>query len=410
MGVSVRSPNGQQVPGLGPEAFTIEHEGAAVAHDGRFRVLQSRNATLEAPVVEGQAPPVVADPLAYDVYFAIDLSQSMATPLRDSKGRESSRLAWALRIVDLLVRPNKQGSYTLFDQGDRVYLSGFSSDLHTDFLSGATANRETITKALVRLNEFQPSVGPAALYKGILHNLALVQNQAAQYSDPAQKRQAVVITLTDSWNGTDPRTGKVLKGCTENDALTDEVRAAIVRTREATQGNFKFYMLALGKVGELGDYKLADVAGKRCKIGEMEPHVLDGRALSAIGDPQLGLGGVQWSEDPAELANFVGRQFEALKTAYEVTYGVPPTSPKPGSWKVSVAVGEGRCEDSEEKRSSFVHHARQSAARATSPFEVAMFLACALLLIFFIPRAVENAMGNEPEPTKTGTHKRRKKA
>lgn len=411
MGVSVTSANGQQIPGLTPEQFTVEHQGVSVDHNAGLRVAQSRNAHVGIVADPAQNAATLADPIAYDVYFAVDLTASMATPLKDNQGREASRQSWLLKVVDLLVRPNKQGNYALFDQGDRVYIVGFTQDLQSSFLSGATANRETITRALVALNEFQPTGGPAALYKAMLHNLALVQNQAAQYSDPAQKRQAVLITLTDSWNGTDPQTGKVLKACTDNDPFTDQVRDAILKTRDATSGNLKVFVLGLGKVGAIGEYSLDGPAGKGCRIAETEAHVLDGRALGAIGDPQLGSGGFYPSEDPSSLVRGIAAQFEALKTAYELSYDVPANLKTPGAYKVSVRIGETTCSDSELQRTSFVHHAQQSEPAETSAQEIALTLASALLLFFFAPRALENlgvsgGASAAPAPKKAKTKKR----
>jgi hypothetical protein len=410
MGVSVRNANGQQVPGLGVEAFDVVHLGAAVGKADGFTVQQSKNAISQAPsLAEGQPPPAAADPIQYDVYFAVDLSQSMGGNLVGPQGKEATRLTWIARVIDVLVRPNKQGTFALFDQADRVYIAGFTNRVETAFMNGVTANRESITKGLQSLNEFTPASGPAAVYSALLHNLSKIQENSAEYSNPQQKREAVLILLTDSWNGIDPDRGRPIKGCGENDPFTDKVREQILKARDATAGNMKLYLLGLGKVGAAKDYSLDGPAGKKCRIAEAEAQVLDGRSFRAIADPRLATGGFYASEDPVDLAKWITAQFEALKSAYEVTYKVPAEAPAPGTWKVTVKVGEQSCSDAVEVRSSFVQHAAKR--EETSPTEMALFVASTLLGLLFLPRSLGNlgTLGGSSEPKAEPNAKKRKK-
>ncbi|GEM_PF-2055571 len=413
MAVSVRNPNGQQVPGLTPVNFDIVHKGSKVAKGDTYTVSQSKTAfaSVSKEDEDPEAPkPKSVDPVAYDVYFNIDLTASMADELQAGGGKSATKLMWVGKILAALVRPDKAGRYRLFDEQDRVYISGFTSGLERDFMDGPTTDRATINQAVLDLQEFAPKNKEARLYGGMLENLKLIREYKDEYADASKRRQAVLITVTDSFNGIDPNRGRKLRGCEQNDAFNDQVRQAILDTREATNQNLKLYVLGLGAVGDTDKYFVNDAPAPRCRIADTEAQVLDGRSLGLIGDRAISQGGFFPNKNPALLLKWIVGQFEALKTAYEITYDVPSDSPEPGLFKVLVRVGNEACMDSLEERNSFVASATKKVD--TSPGEMALFLASLLIAFFFLPRSLSN-LGNlggssSPPPKKKRKKKRRK--
>lgn len=407
MGVSVLNTNGQQVPGLKAEHFTVTHKGTEVPHTEAFRVTQSKAAFVQIAGEGEEAGPTGADPINYDVYFTVDLTSSMGDEI-DVGGKKGSKHSWAVKIVNALVRPNKKGS-SLFDEQDRVYISGFTSHLQNAFMTSATAQRDRITEGLVKLNEFAPTDGEAALYEALLNTLRVVEASASQYSDPANRRQAVVIVITDSFNGMDPERQRKLRYCADNNAWNDQVRDALIRTREAVAENLKVYVLAMGQETDTKYYSLTEDSDRwRCRIGKTERETLDGRSFRAITD--VVTGGYYPSPDPRRLAHWLTAQFEALKNAYQVEYPIPETSPNPSTMSVTVTLGDDSCTDTLVERRSFVPHAVATEA-TTSSGEVAMLLASLILILFFLPRSLMNVatLADRPAPARRKPKRKRGK-
>jgi hypothetical protein len=416
MGVSViNKTSGQQVPGLADRNFQILLDGALVPVDSNFTVQQSANTFAMIPTEEG-APPtnMGVDPVNYDVYFSVDMTRSMGDvpPIEGQKPR--SKLTWALVLIQNLVQPSRDGKAALFDTNDRVYISGFTSKLETEFMGSTSTKRDMIRGALAKINEFQPTGDSAALYASILHTLASIRAQAGEYQKPDEKREAVVIIFTDSFNGMDLDGRRALRYCNKNDELTDQVQQAIIDTRQATGGNLKVFLLGLGQESEPKYYSLTDPPNRRCRINTVEAETLDGRAFAAIGNPELTRGGYLANGDPRVLLQFVKAQFEALKSAYEVTYVAPEGTSKPRSFKVAVTIGEHMCLDEDLLSSNIIPQATSDAD--TSATEMALFLAGLIIALFFVPRSLVNLAnlggGGSSEPKskpKKGKKKKRRR-
>ncbi len=111
------------------------------------------------------------------------------------------------------------------------------------------------------------------------------------------------------------------------------------------------------------------------------------------------------------LLKWIVGQFEALKTAYEVSYDIPGDSPEPGLFNVMVRVGNEACSDTVEERNSFVASATKKLD--TTPGELALFLASLLIAFFFLPRSLANlgnlGGGSSPAPKKKKKKKGKKK-
>lgn len=419
MGVSVlNKTSGQQAPGLGPEHFNVLLDGmpAAKGEESGFQVRQSAAAFVVPGVddtpAEG-APKLGVDPINYDVYFAIDMTASMAETLQpEGMTKPVSKLNLSLRVVNRLVQPPRQGSSSLFDDLDRIYISGFTSKLETGFMTSTTADRGKIRDALTAMNEVEPGGDAAALYAALLHHLRNIQAQAEEYRDPERKREAVLIVITDSFNGMDLEGRRPLKYCSKNDPLTDEVQQAILDTQTATDGNLKLYVLAIGSESEPEYYSLTEPANRRCRISRVEKETLDGRSLRVIGNPELTRGGYRVSSSPLELMSFIIARFEALKSGYEVTYRPPSGVTRPKSFAVTVQVGEALCADSEVISSNIIPQARGSSVK-TTPAEVALFLAGLLIMSLFVPRSLTNLFtlgsgGGRPAAAKKKKKKKRR--
>ena len=409
MGVSViNKSSGQQVPGLNAEHFTVSWDGQEAPKDESFQVQQSANAfkLVEPAEGAGEATPQGVDPVNYDVYFAVDLTESMAEEL-DAGGsaKKSSKLRWALRLIVNFIQPDKQGS-SLFDSKDRVYISGFTDRVEADFMSSTTAERKKIREALAKINEFAPRADSAALYASMLHNLSNIEARGDQYKDASKKREAVLIVITDSFNGMDLESRRALKGCDQNDELADTVGKAILSAQQATNNGLKMYLLALGEEGETQRYSLTEPSHRRCRIGATQAEVVDGRAFRALGERGLTRGGYRASKNPADLGGFVRSQFEALKSAYEIAYTGPADVSKPRAFSVQVKLGDAVCVDEERLQSNIIPQARATDV-ATSASEVALFLAGLILAAFFLPRSLTNltTLGGGAAPPK-----KRKKA
>ena len=415
MGVSViNKSSGQQVPGLNIEHFAVLVDDKQSDPNDGFAVRQSANAFQLVEPTEGAAATGGVDPVNYDVYFAVDLTASMADELAiEGKAKSATKLRFALGLIQSFVKPDKSGS-TLFDTNDRVFISGFTDRVEAGFMSSTTAVRKKISEALLKINEFTPAGDNAALYASILHNLNAIRSTADQYKDAAKRREAVLIVLTDSFNGMNLTGSKALRYCRQNDPLTDEVRAALKETQDATNQALKVYLLALGTEAEPKRYSLTEPAHKYCKITTVQKDTVDGRALRAIGERGLTRGGYLASTNPGKLGKFVRSQFEGLKSAYEVTYKPPEGVSRPRAWAVHVKIGEDVCEDSERVQSNIIPVARATDVE-TTPGEVALFLAGLMIAFFFLPRTLVNLSnlggGSRPPPPKKKkkTRKKRKK-
>ncbi len=419
MGVSVlNKASGQQAPGLAAEHFNVLLDGEPVAKGDGFQVRQSAAAFVVPGGEEGgeEQPPtdLGVDPINYDVYFAIDMTKSMGETLQpEGMNKPFSKLNLSLRVVNRLVQPPRQGSSALFDERDRVYISGFTSKLETGFMASTTADRGKIRDALTAMNEVEPSGDSAALYAAVLHHLRNIQAQAAEYSDPEKKREAVLIVITDSFNGMDLEGRRPLKYCSKNDELTDAVQQAVLDTQTATDGNLKLYILAIGGESEPEHYSLTEPPHRRCRINRVEKETLDGRSLRVIGNRDLTRGGYRISENPLELMSFIISRFEALKSAYEVTYTPPEGVSRARSFAVTVQVGEALCIDSEVISSNIIPQARGSDVK-TTPGEFALFLAGLLIASLFLPRSLSNLFtlgsgGGRPAPPKKRKKKKRRR-
>lgn len=414
MGVSVLNKgSGQQVPGLGAANIQVLLDDQPVPQGEGFAVQQSANTFLMVPTADGVAAPGLgADPLAYDVYFSVDVTESMGTMLDVQGSKPASKLTWALKVIQSLVSPSRDGRSPLFDEDDRVYISGFSGKLETGFMDSTSADRAKITRALATINEFQPVGTTAALYASILHNLANITAQADEYRDPAKKREAVLIVITDSFNGIDVDGKRALRNCDKNDPLTDRVQQAILDTQQATGGNLKVYLLGMGAESDQQYYSLTAPPDRRCRIAAVEAQTLDGRALRAIGNPAITRGGYVASTNPSVLATFVKAQFEALKSAYEVTFAPPAGTGKPRSFKVAVTIGEDVCVDEDVISSSIIPQATSDVD--TSPMEVALFLAGLVIALLFVPRSLVNLAnlgggGSAPQKARPGKGKKKRR-
>ncbi len=413
MGVSViNKSSGQQVPGLNIEHFAILVDDKQSDPSDGFAVRQSANAFQLMEPTEGEASTAGVDPVNYDVYFAVDLTASMAEDLAiEGKAKSATKLRFALGLIQSFVKPDKSGR-TLFDTNDRVFISGFTDRVEAGFMTSTTAARKKISEALLKINEFTPTGDNAALYASIMHNLNAIKTTADQYKDAAKKREAVLIVLTDSFNGMDLNGSKALRYCRDNDPLTDDVRNALKETQDATNQALKVYLLALGAEGEAKRYSLTEPAHRYCRITKTQPFTVDGRSFRAIGDRGLTRGGYLASTNPGQLGKFVRSQFEALKSAYEVTYKAPEGVTRPRSWAVRVKIGDDVCEDSERIQSNIIPVARATDVE-TTPGEVALFLAGLMIAFFFLPRTLVNLSnlggGGEPKPKKKAKKKKKKK-
>ena len=416
MGVSViNKTSGQQVPGLTDRNFQVLLDGAPVPVDSNFEVNQSTNTFAKIPTEDGEAAVNLGvDPVNYDVYFSVDMTASMGDvpPIEDPKPR--SKLTWALILIQNLIQQTRDGQAPLFDTSDRIYISGFTSKLETGFMDSATPSRDKARGALAKINEFQPTGESAALYASILYALTSIRAQADQYQKTDEKREAVLIIFTDSFNGMDLDGHRALRYCNKNDPLTDQVQQAIIDTRQATGGNLKVFVLGLGKQEDQKYYSLKEPPHRRCRINTVEAQTLDGRAFTAIGHPELTRGGYLAHEDPHVLLQYIKAQFEALKSAYEVTYVAPEGTGKPRSFQVAVTIDQDICLDEDLISSNIIPQATSDAD--TSATEVALFLAGLIIALFFVPRSLVNLAnlggGGSSEPKKKprkGKKKKRRK-
>ncbi len=417
MGVSVTNRSGQQVPNLGAEVFTITHQGTEVKKDDNFKVAQSKNVIEQAMTgmegdEEGQKEmeALASDPISYDVYFAVDLTESMGAEIGGKPKKQ-----FVAEVIRALTAPNKEGKYALFDQQDRVYIAGFTDEVVT-ITEAPTAKRDKLIPALANLAQYETKASKAAFYSAISHNLKLITSAADQYKDAGAPRQAVLIAITDSFNGINPANGRALRRCDDNNELNDALRQEIIDTRAAVNEQFKMYLLGLGKMGESERYKIKEDHHRYCDIGRSEKDFLDVKSLAAIGSKELtNGGGVQISENPGELAKWLLATFEALKSAYDITYKVPAEVADPSMYKAAVTILDTTCEGVLIEANDFI---RQATAKSdTTASEMALFLASLLVALLFIPRTLTN-LGNlgggsdSPAPKKKkggGKKKKRRK-
>ncbi len=406
MQVSVRNPGTeQQVPGLDQRAFQVLLDGALVPVDSTFEVRQSANAPTTRPPEDGTPPVESVDPISYDVYFAVDMTESMGDEPGLASEKPRSKLTWALMVIHNLVQPS-QDRTPLFGANDRIYISGFTNKLETGFMTATSVDRQKVQQALADLNEFQPKGTSSALYASILHSLTSITAQAAEYSDASKKREAVLIIITDSFNGVDLDGSKSISRCYSNDPLTEQVRQKIAETRQATGDRLKVFLLGLGTETEPKHYSLTDPPSRYCRINRVEKETLDARSFRAI----AGSGYVN-DTDPRALLKHVKEQFQGLRWAYELTYPAPEGVSRPQSFQVVVTIDGQMCLDEMLESSNVIPQATVDAD--TSAAEVALFLAGLILALFFVPRSLVNlanlGSGGSPEPKKKPARGKKKK-
>ena len=392
MGVSVLNENQQQVPNLKKEYFKVFLDDQQV--DPKVvEVEQSKSVFTEA-ASEG-APEASAkqgvDPVHYDLYFSFDLTASMADVI-ELKGKTFSKANIAADKIHKLFVKKK-----LFGKDDRVYISGFTSQLQRDFMLdaegadlGLSKNRETLRDGLLKVVTFDPQGSDAALYRAMDFNLKLIRDGAADYTGENERRQAVLIVITDSFNGLDIDTdGGRVKSCRNNKRLTDRVRESVLATSEATKGNFKLFLLALGERGETGTYKLNGKLSKKCKIRKAQQEVVDTRSFAAIASDLQELVFVA-HPNPLQVLGVLETQFEHLSQAYEISYKPPAGVSRPKKFRVEVEIGDYKCADETETASGFIRSAESTSKH--SPEEIAMLLGALIFSFFFIPRSLSNML------------------
>ncbi len=389
MGVSVLNENReQQVPNLTKEYFKVFLDDQQV--DPRVvEVEQSKSVFSEA--TSEAAPEATAkqgmDPVHYDLYFSFDLTASMADVI-ELKGKKFSKANIAANKIHKLFVKKK-----LFGKDDRVYISGFTSQIQRDFMGaglGLSKDREALKAGLRKIVTFEPEGSDAALYRAMDFNLKAIRDGAADYTGENERRQAVLIVITDSFNGLDIDTdGGRVKSCRNNKRLTDRVRESVLATSEATNGNFKLFMLALGEQGETGTYKLNGKLSKKCKIRKAQQEVVDTRSFAAI---TAGLKELVFvaHPNPLQVLGHLETQFEHLSQAYEISYKPPAGVNRPKKFRVEVEIGDYKCGDETETASGFIRSAESTSKH--SPEEIAMLLGALIFSFFFIPRSLNNML------------------
>ncbi len=430
MGVSVLNEHEQQMPGLKAANFKVFVDDQEVARSGdSFHVAQSKNvfgavadgassgdsSAAAAPTKGsdgGASSGLGVDPMHYDLYLSIDLTESMADTIEikgQSKARSKINFV-ANRIHELFAKEK------LFDGNDRVYLSGFTSKLETDFMNETTADRKALANGLRSILKFTPQGTDAALYYAMDFNLKTIRDRAEFYSGKNERRQAVLVVITDSFNGMDMAANRRVSRCRDNERLTETVREAVRATHDATSGNFKLYMLAIGEPGETKRYTHEGKLSSRCNIRSTQQEVVDKRSFRAItADLHKGKGGFVGHTDPIRLLRVVQSQFESLRKAYEISYSPPEGISRPKKFRVSVEINDQTCSDEVTESAGFIRKAK--AQGTAKPEEVALLLAALIFLFFFIPRSVSNvstvmagsgSSGAAP-PRKKGKKKKKKR-
>jgi len=407
LGVSVLNENQQQVPGLKAQHFKVFVDDVEVERsEETFKVRQSKNVFTEA-AAEGEpaeGASLGVDPVHYDLYFALDLTESMATPI-EVKGQMRSKINVVANRINELFTKEK-----LFDSNDRVYISGFTSKLETGFMSARTADRKEVTKGLTRVLKFKPQGNDAALYSAMDFNMRTIRDSAESYTSDKERRQAVLIVLTDSFNGMTMNAGRRVRRCRDNESLSEQLRGAVRETSEATNGNFKLYILAVGNSGETNRYKLEGKLSSRCSIRSTQQEVVDVRSFRVItSDLRKGRGGFVGRADPIALLKIVQGQFESLRRAYEISYAPPEGVSHAKKFKVTVELGKESCSDELTDSSGLFSSKTRGKHR---PQEAALLLAALILAFFFIPRSLSNLStvftGNKSSKPKAAPKKKGK--
>jgi hypothetical protein len=433
LGVSVLNENEQQMPGLKARNFKVFVDDQEVARaSDSFKVEQSKNVFSEASTAgdsstaansgdassakgtgEGEVSRGLGvDPVHYDLYLSIDLTESMADKIAiKGQKKELPKISFvASRLHTLFTKE------TLFDSNDRVYLSGFTSKLETSFMTETTADRKALGNGLRGMLRFVPQGTDAALYYAMDFNMKTIRDRAEFYTGNSERRQAVLIVITDSFNGMNMTASRRVSRCRDNEALSESVREAVKATNEATGGNFKLYMLGIGETGETKRYTHEGKLSSRCNIRGTQQEVVDKRSFRAItADLQKGKGGFVGHPDPIRLLRVVQSQFESLRKAYEISYSPPEGVSRPKKFRVSVEIGEETCSHEITETAGFIRKAK--AQGATKPEEVALLLAALIFMFFFIPRSLANVStvladagsSGSAAPKKKGKKKRAKK-
>ncbi len=373
LGVSVLNENQQQVPGLEAAHFKVFIDNVEVERSMEtFKVRQSKNVFTEAAQNEAaEGASLGGDPVRYDVYFALDLTESMADFVI-----EFEQVQMRSKIKMVANKINQLRNENLFGSNDEVYISGFTSELESGFMTGRSDDRSVVRDALKEVVVFEPQGNDAALYHAMDWNMEQIRKNAQSYTGE-ERRQAVLIVVTDSFNGMTMDAGRRVHNCRDNEKLTEQIVQSVRETSEATSGNFTLYMLAVGNTGETSRYRLEGELHPDCSIRSTQQEVVDTRSFRAITSSlQGGRDSFMAGPEPIALLKVVQARFENLRRAYEVIYRLPEGVINPKKFKVTVELGEDSCSDELIGSSGLFSNTSLAKLR---PQEVALLLASLLL-------------------------------
>jgi hypothetical protein len=392
LAVSVTDPKtGQQIPQLPGDAFSLSIDNKGKIGATIVEVSQSRDALARlANSPGGIRHTIESDPVSIDAFFAVDLSRSMEAPKPQQGGPARSNREIAVSLIQRITDDKSNPGRSLLGRGDRILVSGFDDQLHTDLMRDLTGDSAAVRPALAALLEYSPRSENTALFAAIERNLTLIERLAPSYSEMKRRREAVLFVITDSFNGRDLQARRNLSRCSQNDALAGSLVERIEAVRRATDEGLRVYILALGEEGEARGYSADSPAKRSCRPTNAQKNTVDGYNFRRLTDPALGDGGSITSTSEDAIFGFVQKEFQLRRQAYKISYQLPQGARSPSRYQVNVLRNGVTCSAAVRSSGDIVPTIAAGSDLETRPAEMALLLASLLISMLFVPRTITN--------------------
>ena len=325
------------------------------------------------------------DPVRYDAFFAVDLSRSMDRPIMGADGAERSRRELAVSLIQRIAVPGQDGSASLLDDKDRLFVSGFDDRVYRKS-SALDSDRSALRPALAELLEHSPASENTALYAAISDSLNLIRQTRSSGTGP---RESILFVITDSFNGRDLTADSNVTSCRANDEPLKLLIEQIQALSSGGSRGVRLFILALGEDKLIKGYSPEAGPSRSCRPTTVQKKTVDGHSFRALTGKEGAEGGTIASEDEEALYAFIQEDFDGRWMPYQLGYELG-ANPMPSSYSLVVRRPEGSCEAVIRTSGDIVPPIARGTSEGPSSAEMALVLASLMLSLLFVPRALTN--------------------
>lgn len=325
------------------------------------------------------------DPVRYDAFFAVDLSRSMDRATKGPDGAERSRRELAVSLIQRIAVPSEDGSASLLDEKDRLFISGFDDRVYRKS-SALDSDRSALRPALAELLEHSPASENTALYAAISDSLNLIRQTRSSGSGP---RESILFVITDSFNGRDLAARSNITSCRANDEPLKLLMEQIQALSSGDSRGVRLFILALGEDKLIKGYSPEAGPSRSCRPTTVQKKTVDGHSFRTLTGENGAEGGTIASEDEEDLFTFIQEDFDARWMPYQLRYNLGANH-APSSYSLVVKRPEGSCEAVIRSSGDIVPPIVRGTTEGPSSAEMALVLASLMLSLLFVPRAFTN--------------------